>query len=42
MGILSFIGAAYSLFLFSATQHGLVRDIGNMCFDGDCREHLIL
>lgn len=42
LGILSFIGAAYSLFLFSATQHGNISELGNFCFDSDCREHIIL
>lgn len=42
LGVLSFIGAAYSLFLFSATQHGNTSEIRNFCFDSDCREHIIL
>lgn len=42
LGILSFMGAAYSLFIFSATQHGSISELGYFCFDSDCREHIIL
>jgi len=42
IGVLSFIGAAYSLFLFSATQHGPSRDVNLFYEDRSSREHFIL
>nr|UPX88260.1 NADH dehydrogenase subunit 4 [Eurycercus lamellatus] len=42
VGLLSFMGAAFSLYLFSATQHGSYSNSGLICIDGECREHLNL
>jgi len=42
LSVLSFIGAAYSLFLFSATQHGNRSESSSYVFDRNCREHFVL
>lgn len=42
LALLSFIGAAYSLFLFSSTQHGNISELSFFCYDSNCREHLVL
>jgi NADH-ubiquinone oxidoreductase chain 4 len=42
VGILSFIGAAYRLYLFSATQHGAISSLRFYACDSECREHLVL
>jgi NADH-quinone oxidoreductase subunit M len=42
VGILSFLGAAFSLYLFSATQHGSYINTRLLTFDGEYREHINL
>nr|UBK11848.1 NADH dehydrogenase subunit 4 [Ovalona pulchella] len=42
IGCLSFMGAAYSLYLFSATQHGTLSTLSFYSTDSECREHLVL
>ena len=42
VGLISFLSAAYSLFLFSCTQHGKLNYlVGSFC-DVECREHFVL
>lgn len=42
VGVLSFIGAVYNLFLFSATQHGNENKTIRGLMDGECREFIVL
>ncbi len=42
VGLVSFLSAAYSLFLFSCTQHGKLNYLVGFFSDVECKEHLIL
>ena len=41
VGLISFLSAGYSLYLFSATQHGKIRNVTNFYRDLEVKEHLI-
>jgi NADH-ubiquinone oxidoreductase chain 4 len=42
VGLISFLSAAYRLFLFSFTQHGKINFLRVLSIDGECKEHLLL